>query len=72
MKGKKFDTKNLDKSTAWIAGSKLPGESYFFTQIVYTLKHKQHLWDYWLNNGLDFYFEEVEIFTTVKKDYIPF
>lgn len=72
LPGRLFKLKELETVTAWIAGSKHPSETVFFTQIVYTLSHKQRLWDYWDKRGMHFYFQEIELPFKLNHDVTPF
>lgn len=62
----KHELPELETKTAWLIGSKLPGEPSFFTQLVFTVAHKQRMWTMFLQNGNDYYITEIQIPFCIK------
>lgn len=57
----KHELELLIKKDAWIAGWKVKEQKTFYTDIVYTLSKKQKMWDYFLKNDLDYFFQEIKL-----------
>lgn len=72
MLKQKFEVDELTTERAWIFGYKLRTQDKFDTQLVYTVKHKQKLWDSFSKSNTQFYIIEIDLPVYIKKDVTPF
>lgn len=72
LEGKLFDVSDLSTQKVWLVGSKLPSDETFHLHLVYSLKHKQRLWDHFSKNGIHFFFTEIEVPYRLNDKTAPF